>query len=186
MSYRAEETDLPGVLVLTPDVYSDDRGFFFESYSNQAFERAVGESVDFIQDNHSRSVGGVLRGLHYQIAPHAQAKLVRCTRGSIWDVVVDVRSGSSTLGSWVAAELTEHNKRQMWIPVGFAHGFVVRSEEAEVQYKTNAIYAPECERSLLWSDPAVGIPWPLDLDPIVSDKDARAPRLDGATLVAGA
>lgn len=183
LGYRAEQTDLPGVLVLTPRVFTDDRGFFYESYSDDALAEATGRPVRFVQDNHSRSDKGVLRGLHFQVAPHPQAKLVRCTRGAIWDVVVDVRRDSSTLGKWFAVDLSEENLRQIWVPVGFAHGFVAMTDGADVQYKTTDRYAPECERSILWNDPEIGVPWPIEIDPIISPKDAAAPTLSTAELM---
>lgn len=184
-SIRVEHTDLPGVVVITPRAVSDNRGFFYESYNEDEFRHVVGMDVSFVQDNHSRSVMGVLRGLHYQLQPHAQGKLVRCTRGSIWDVAVDVTFGSSTLGTWFGTELSEGNRRQIWIPAGFAHGFVVLTDLADVQYKTTSRYAPECERSILWSDPTIGISWPFDGTPIVSERDQGAPVFRDATLMMG-
>jgi dTDP-4-dehydrorhamnose 3,5-epimerase len=183
MSYSVESTGLPGVLVLTPRVFEDARGFFFESHSDASFEVAVGRPTRFIQDNHSLSITGVLRGLHYQLPPAAQGKLVRCTAGRIWDVAVDVRAGSPTLGRWFGVELTSDNRKQLWVPEGFAHGFVVLGDVGEVQYKTTSGYDPSCEASVRWSDPDVGIDWPIDEPPILSDKDAHAPLFCAAKLM---
>ncbi len=153
------ETTCPGVWILEPRVFEDARGFFLEVYNEETYAE-IGITHPFVQDNHSRSTRGVLRGLHYQIE-HPQAKLVRCTRGRIFDVAVDVRKGSPTFGRWTGAELTEANKRMLYIPVGFAHGFLVLSETAEVQYKAGDFYCPGGERGLIWNDPAIGIDWPL-------------------------
>lgn len=165
-------TALPEVVILEPRVFGDTRGFFMESYNARAFHEATGVHAEFVQDNHSRSARGVLRGLHYQIR-EAQGKLVRVVRGRVFDVAVDLRRSSPTFGRWTGAELSEDNQRQMWVPEGFAHGFVVLSESADFLYKTTAYYAPEHERCLIWNDPTVGVEWPLDGAPLLSDKDRR-------------
>ena len=171
-------TAIADVLILEPKVFGDSRGFFMESFSQKVFDAAVGHAVSFVQDNHSRSAKGVLRGLHYQVAPHAQGKLVRVTQGSVFDVAVDIRRDSPTFGQWVGTELTQANHRQMWIPPGLAHGFLVTSESADFLYKTTAYYQPEAERSLRWDDPALKIGWPdVGMAPILSGKDAVAPGL---------
>lgn len=164
---------IPDVVLLTPKVFGDERGFFFESFNQKAFEAAIGRSVNFVQDNHSRSVKGVLRGLHYQIK-QPQGKLVRVVHGEVFDVAVDLRKSSATFGHWVGVHLSADNKQQVWVPEGFAHGFIVLSETAEFLYKTTDYYAPEHERSLLWNDPALGIDWPLQGDPTLAAKDATA------------
>lgn len=165
-------SELPGVLILEPRVFGDERGFFYESFNARSFEQATGRSCAFVQDNHSRSQRGVLRGLHYQLE-QTQGKLVRVSAGEVYDVAVDIRRSSPTLGRWVGAVLSAENKRQLWIPAGFAHGIYVLSEWAEVIYKVSNFYAPEWERTLLWNDPDVGIRWPLleDLEPLLSKKD---------------
>ncbi|MBL8459233.1 dTDP-4-dehydrorhamnose 3,5-epimerase [Zoogloea sp.] len=163
-------TAIAGPLILEPKVFGDARGFFMESYNARVFREATGLDVDFVQDNHSRSGRGVLRGLHYQIQ-QSQGKLVRVVRGSVFDVVVDLRRASPTFGKWVGAELSEENNRQFWIPPGFAHGFLVTSDSADFLYKTTDYYAPEHERSLAWNDPDVGVAWPLDAAPLLSAKD---------------
>jgi len=178
---KVQQTALPGVLILEPKVFADARGFFMESYNKRVFESVAGIGEEFVQDNHSRSVKGTLRGLHYQIR-QPQGKLVRAIRGRIWDVAVDLRRSSASLGRWVGVELTEDNKRMLWVPVGFAHGFLVTSDTAEVVYKTTDFYAPEHERAVIWNDPAIGIDWPVDGAPILSAKDARAPLLKDADL----
>ena len=164
------KTEIPGLLILEPRVFGDARGFFMESFNARAFQEATGLDVDFVQDNHSRSTRGVLRGLHYQIQ-QPQGKLVRVVRGSVFDVAVDLRKGSPTFGKWDGVELSEDNNRQLWIPPGFAHGFLVTSESADFLYKTTDYYAPEFERSLAWNDPAVGVEWPLTGEPLLSAKD---------------
>jgi dTDP-4-dehydrorhamnose 3,5-epimerase len=175
MPYTATETSLPGVLILEPKVFGDERGFFFESFNAQDFHHATGQNVDFVQDNHSKSVRGVLRGLHYQIA-HAQGKLVRVTAGEVQDVAVDLRKSSPAFGKWLSVNLSSQNKKQLWIPPGFAHGFLVLSENAEFLYKTTEYWHPEHERSILWSDARVAIKWQLDViaptTPQLSPKDA--------------
>ncbi len=170
MDVRA--TAIPDVVVVEPKVFGDDRGFFFESYNRRALEAALRRPLDFVQDNHSGSRRGVLRGLHYQL-PRPQGKLVRVVRGEVFDVAVDLRRGSPTFGRWVAESLSAENKRQLWIPEGFAHGFMVTSEAAEFLYKTTDYYHPETERCIRWDDPELGIAWPLDgAAPVVSGKDA--------------
>ena len=170
------QTAIPDPLILEPKVFGDARGFFMESFNARAFQEATGLNVDFVQDNHSRSAKGVLRGLHYQIQ-QAQGKLVRVVRGSVFDVAVDLRKGSPTFGKWEGVELSEENNRQFWIPPGFAHGFLVTSESADFLYKTTDYYAPEHERSLAWNDPDVGVEWPLDGAPLLSAKDLAGKRL---------
>lgn len=166
-------TKLADVLLLEPDCFADARGFFFESFNQRECEAAIGRSVNFVQDNHSRSSKGVLRGLHFQVAPAAQAKLVRVTLGEVFDVVVDLRPGSVTYGQWTGHILSAENRKQLWIPEGCAHGFLVLSDSAESQYKTTAYYAPEFERTLAWDDPEVAIAWPLAEAPVLSDKDSH-------------
>jgi len=168
---------MPDVVLFEPRVFGDERGFFFESFNEREFIEAVGSAVgskvSFVQDNHSRSRQGVLRGLHYQLPPHAQGKLVRVTAGEVFDVAVDVRKGSPTFGQWVGEILSESNKRQLWIPPGFAHGFVTLSDSADFLYKTTDFYAPSAERCIMWNDPQIGIRWPLTVAPQVSAKDAQ-------------
>lgn len=166
-------TRLPGVLILEPKVFGDPRGFFFESFNQRAFDEASGSSFQFVQDNHSRSARNVLRGLHYQIK-QPQGKLVRVVRGAVFDVAVDVRRSSPTFGQWVGAELSEENQRQMWVPPGFAHGFLVLSESADFLYKTTDYYAPQHERCIAWNDPELCIDWPVTDDvPVLSAKDQQ-------------
>ncbi|RFP26293.1 dTDP-4-dehydrorhamnose 3,5-epimerase [Duganella sp. BJB488] len=177
-------TPLEGLLVLEPRVFGDDRGFFYESFNARRFAELTGVTLPFVQDNHSRSAKGVLRGLHYQIQ-QAQGKLVRATAGSVFDVAVDLRKSSPTFGQWYGIELSAENKRQMWIPPGFAHGFVVTSDAAEFLYKTTDYWAPEHERSVRWNDPAIGIQWPaLDAAPLLSAKDQAAVLLADAEVFA--
>lgn len=173
MSLNVISTDLPEVLVLEPRVFSDARGFFFESYNARAFEEVTGVHAEFVQDNHSLSHRNVLRGLHYQIR-HAQGKLVRVINGEVFDVAVDLRRESPNFGKWTGSVLSSANKRQMWIPPGFAHGFLVLSESAEFLYKTTDYWHAEFERSLRWDDPSVGIQWPLTEAPVLNAKDANA------------
>ena len=168
---------IPDVLLIEPKVFGDDRGFFFESFNQQKFNEATGLDAQFVQDNHSKSAKNVLRGLHYQIQPKAQGKLVRAVAGDVFDVAVDLRKASPTFGKWVGQRLSGENKFQMWIPPGFAHGFVVLSETAEFLYKTTDYYAPECERSILWNDPDLAISWPLAGVPLLSGKDEQSPLL---------
>jgi len=171
-------TALPEVLLIEPKVFGDARGFFMESWNEERFNKAVGYNVHFVQDNHSRSSRGVLRGLHYQLAPHAQGKLVRCVAGAVFDVAVDMRRSSPNFGRWVGFELSAENQRQVWIPPGFAHGFVVTSETADFLYKTSGRYAPEHEGAVRWDDPTIGVEWPLHgVTPQLSAKDVNAPLL---------
>ena len=169
---------IDGPLLITPPAFGDDRGWFYESWNQRKFDDAVGEAVVFSQDNHSRSVQGVLRGLHYQLAPEPQAKLVRASLGSIFDVAVDIRQSSPTFGQWVGAELTAENKSQLWVPEGFAHGFLTLSDVAEVQYKARGFWNKNCERAIAWNDPEIAIAWPLArlerTDVSLSSKDAGA------------
>ena len=175
---------IDGPLLITPRAFGDDRGWFFESWNQRKFDDAVGEAVLFSQDNHSRSVQGVLRGLHYQLAPEPQAKLVRATAGAIFDVAVDIRRGSPTFGAWVGAELTADNRRQLWIPEGFAHGFLTLSDVAEVQYKARGFWNKSCERAIIWNDPDLAIAWPTaqlnGSEVSLSGKDAEAPGFKAA------
>ncbi|WP_377160928.1 dTDP-4-dehydrorhamnose 3,5-epimerase [Roseateles sp. UC29_93] len=174
-------TALPEVLIIEPKVFGDARGFFMESWTEPKFNAAAGDDVRFVQDNHSRSSQGVLRGLHFQLPPHAQGKLVRCTAGAVFDVAVDMRRSSANFGQWVGVELTGENHRQLWIPPGFAHGFLVLSETADFLYKTTDLYAPQAEGSVRWDDPAIGIDWPkLPVEFKLAEKDAKAPLLADA------
>jgi len=171
-------TALPEVLIVEPRVFGDARGFFTESWNQAAFDRAVSREVRFVQDNHSRSSRGVLRGLHFQLPPHAQGKLVRVVSGAVFDVAVDMRRSSPNFGRWDGVELSADNHRQLWIPPGFAHGFLVLSESADFLYKTTDYYAPQAEAALRWDDPAIGIQWPvLGMAPLLAEKDAKAPLL---------
>ena len=191
---KCESLGIPGLLLLTPQVFEDDRGFFFESWNAARFAQALAAEagqptteLQFVQDNHSCSARGVLRGLHFQLPPHPQGKLVRCTAGEIFDVAVDLRRGSPTFGRWLGVRLSGANHQQLWVPPGFAHGFLSLQDGSEVLYKTTDVWHRECERSLLWDDPAMAIAWPLadlqiEAGPSLSGKDAVAPRL--AELVA--
>ncbi len=176
-------TELPGVVIVEPAVFGDERGWFYESFSEPKFHTGLRElglptPRPFVQDNHSRSAAGVLRGLHYQVAPQPQGKLVRVVRGRVWDVAVDIRPGSATFGRWVGVELSAANHRQLWIPEGFAHGFLSLEEGTEFLYKTTDVYAKDCERAIRWDDPQLGIKWPLEgLTPSLAAKDAAAPAL---------
>jgi dTDP-4-dehydrorhamnose 3,5-epimerase len=181
MPITVTPTALSEVLILEPKVFSDERGFLFESFNARDFARATGLKREFVQDNHSSSAQGVVRGLHYQIR-HPQGKLVRVIRGEVFDVAVDLRRASPTFGKWAGASLSGENKRQLWVPEGFGHGFVVLSDSAEVVYKTTDYWYPEHERSLLWNDPAIGIAWPLTGAPQLAAKDAFAKRLDEADV----
>lgn len=175
-------TSIEGVLILEPRVFGDERGFFLESFNQKVFDDAVGHEVRFVQDNHSRSTKGVLRGLHYQLPPHAQGKLVRVAQGSVFDVAVDLRRSSPSFGHWVGVELSGQNHRQLWLPPGMAHGFLVTSDSADFLYKTTGCYAPQAEGCVRWDDPAIGIKWPeLDGAPVLSTKDAAAPRMAEAS-----
>lgn len=174
---------IPDVLTIEPKVFGDARGFFYESFNQKAFSQATGLNVDFVQDNHSRSTRGVVRGLHYQIQ-QPQGKLISVVRGAVFDVVVDIRKSSSTFGAWVGIELSEENHKQQWVPPGFAHGFMVTSEWADLVYKATDYYAPEHERCILWNDPDLAIAWPVNLVPLLSSKDSSAPLLRLCELAA--
>jgi dTDP-4-dehydrorhamnose 3,5-epimerase len=178
---KVTQTDIPDVLLLEPRVHQDERGFFLESYNRRTFKDATGLDVDFVQDNQSFSVRNVLRGLHYQIR-QAQGKLVHVMAGEIFDVAVDLRRSSPTFGKWVGVTITGGGHRMLWIPAGFAHGYIVLSEHAIVFYKTTDYYAPEYERTIFWNDPDLAIRWPLEADPIVSDKDRRGAAFRSADL----
>ncbi|QHE78135.1 dTDP-4-dehydrorhamnose 3,5-epimerase [Hydrogenophaga sp. PBL-H3] len=180
---KVTPTTIPDVLIIEPKVFGDERGFFFESFNQKAFNEATGLDVNFVQDNHSRSAKGVLRGLHYQVQ-QPQGKLVRVVRGAVFDVAVDIRQGSPTFGKWVGAELTEGNHRQLWIPTGFAHGFLVLSESADFLYKTTNYYAPQHERCIAWDDTDIGIEWPVGTQPMLSVKDLSGKRLREADIFA--
>ena len=177
MPFEFLKTEIPGVIIVKPKVFGDERGFFMETYKRSDFEKA-GIDTDFVQDNHSKSRKGVLRGLHFQCEPRAQGKLVRCIRGRIFDVAVDIRPESPTFKKWVGLELSEENKLMLWIPKGFAHGFLTLSEEAEIIYKVSGSeYSPEHDRSIRWDDPELSIAWPLEGKPLLSPKDREAPYL---------
>ena len=185
---QVEHLAIEGPLLLTPRVFGDTRGFFYESWTQRSFADALGlpleQAPHFRQDNHSQSSRGVLRGLHYQLEPEPQGKLVRCVSGEVFDVAVDLRRSSASFGQWVAARLSAENHRQLWVPVGFAHGFLTLSDSAEVLYKASGFWSKSCERSLHWNDPSIAIDWPLELlngiEPLLADKDASAPTLDAA------
>ena len=179
---KVTPTAIPGVLILEPKVFGDERGFFMESFNQKAFDEAVGRHVEFVQDNHSRSAKGVLRGLHYQLPPHAQGKLVRVTSGRVFDVAVDVRRGSPSFGKWVGVELSAENHRQLWLPEGIAHGFIVLSDSADFLYKTTNYYTPAAERCIRWDDPALGIAWPAAAAPTLSAKDMQGLLLTAAQV----
>ena len=168
---KATPLRISDVLLIEPRVFNDSRGFFFESFNQNKFEEALGRKIHFVQDNHSKSVMGTLRGLHYQLPPKAQGKLVRVIQGEVFDVVVDIRKSSPTFGQWVGEILSADNKKQLWVPEGFAHGFLVISETAEFLYKTTDYYAPEFERSIIWNDPTIDIKWPINGELILSAKD---------------
>lgn len=178
---QATKTHIPDVIILEPKVFGDDRGFFFESFNARTFETLTGVTRSFVQDNHSKSARHVLRGLHYQIR-RPQGKLVRVVQGEVFDVAVDLRRSSSTFGQWVGVTLSADNKKQLWVPEGFAHGFIVLSETAEFLYKTTDFYAPEYERSILWNDPLIGIDWPFEGEPKLAAKDAAASTFDKAEI----
>jgi len=180
---KVTPTALEGVLILEPKVFGDERGFFMESFNQRAFDEAVGRHVEFVQDNHSRSQRGVLRGLHYQLPPHEQGKLVRVVRGRAFDVAVDIRKGSSTFGRWIGVTLDAVDHRQLWIPPGFAHGFLALEDDTHFLYKTTSFYARDCERAIAWNEPAIAIDWPLGVAaPVLAAKDAEAPPLNRADL----
>jgi dTDP-4-dehydrorhamnose 3,5-epimerase len=180
---KATPTAIPDVLLIEPKVFGDARGFFFESWNARAFREATGVDASFVQDNHSRSARGVLRGLHYQLR-QPQGKLVRVARGAVFDVAVDLRRASPHFGRWVGAELSEDNQRQLWVPPGFAHGFLVLSESADFLYKTTDYYAPEHERCVAWNDPDIAIAWPPGITPVLSQKDSRGQPLAQAEVFA--
>ena len=182
MPITVSNTRIPDVKIIEPKVFGDARGFFMESWNARDFEKLVQQEIQFVQDNHSKSMKGVVRGLHFQLPPHAQAKLVRCISGEIFDVAVDIRKNSPTFAQWVGVRLSSENHKQLWIPEGFAHGFVALSDHAEVFYKTNAFWAKEFEGSIRWDDPDIGIEWPLSDSPRLSDKDKAAPFLKDATI----
>jgi len=167
---KATHTTIPDIFVIEPIIYSDNRGFFFESFNQRQFNELIGQNIQFVQDNHSHSTHGVLRGLHYQIEK-PQGKLVRVVRGAAFDVAVDIRKSSPTFGQWVGIELNENNHCQLWVPIGFAHGFVVLSDSADFLYKTTDYYAPDFERCIAWDDPEIDIKWPLEAQPLISVKD---------------
>ncbi|WP_028226691.1 dTDP-4-dehydrorhamnose 3,5-epimerase [Paraburkholderia ferrariae] len=183
MAISVTATTLPEVVIVEPKVFGDARGFFFESFNAREFAAQVVPGVEFVQDNHSRSVRGVLRGMHYQIE-HAQGKLVRAVEGDVFDVAVDLRRSSPNFGKWVGVHLSAENHRSLWVPPGFAHGFVVLSESAQFLYKTTDYWHPEFERCLAWDDPQIGIDWPIDFQPILAGKDAMGCRLADAQLYA--
>lgn len=176
------DTSIPDVKIIEPRFFEDERGFFFESFNQQRFEEAIGYSVDFVQDNHSKSFKGVLRGLHYQLPPKAQAKLVRVIQGEVFDIAVDIRQSSPTFGQWVGETLSADNKKQLWIPTGFAHGFLTLSDTAEFLYKTTDYYSPDHECSIRWDDKELSIDWPEGLTPIISRKDAKGRELFNAEI----
>ncbi|KOF08679.1 dTDP-4-dehydrorhamnose 3,5-epimerase [Planococcus glaciei] len=178
MNFR--ETTLDGVLIIEPTLHGDHRGWFMESYSVEQFKKA-GIKLNFVQDNHSFSASkGTLRGLHYQLNPKAQTKLIRCTKGAIYDVAVDIRKDSSTFGRWFGLELSAENKKQLLVPKGFAHGFMTITDDVEVQYKVDELYSPDHDRGIIWNDSEIGIKWPSDIDPVLSQKDEKAPSLKDA------
>lgn len=176
------DTKIPDVKIIEPKVFGDDRGFFLESFNQSIFDKAIGRHVDFVQDNHSMSKKGVLRGLHYQLEPHAQGKLVRCVEGEVFDVAVDIRRSSPTFGCWVGVNLSAENNRQLWIPEGFAHGFITLSERVQFIYKTTNYYAPQSERSILWNDPQINIEWPEVKEMTLSGKDRDGVLLNNAEI----
>lgn len=178
----ARRLDLPEVLLVEPRVFKDERGDFFESWNARRFAEITGATVDFVQDNHSRSRKGVVRGLHYQLPPHEQGKLVGVARGTAFDVTVDIRRSSPNFGKWVGVELSDQNHHQIWVPPGFAHGFLALSEDVAVQYKTTSYYVADADRSIKWDDPVIAIDWPLEGEPIMSDKDRDAPLLADADV----
>jgi dTDP-4-dehydrorhamnose 3,5-epimerase len=183
MAITVTSTALPEVKIIEPKVFGDARGFFFESFNGREFDELVQSGAEFVQDNHSRSAKGVLRGLHYQIE-HAQGKLVRVVEGEVFDVAVDIRRSSPNFGKWVGVKLSVENHRQLWVPPGFAHGFVVLSESAQFLYKTTDYWFPEHERSIVWNDPDIGIEWPIDFEPLLAAKDAAGKKLADAEVYA--
>ncbi|NLP61653.1 dTDP-4-dehydrorhamnose 3,5-epimerase [Paraburkholderia sacchari] len=183
MAITVTATALPEVKIIEPKVFGDTRGYFYESFNGREFDELVEAGVEFVQDNHSRSAKGVLRGLHYQVQ-HAQGKLVRVVEGEVFDVAVDIRRSSPNFGKWVGVNLSAENHRQLWVPPGFAHGFVVISESAQFLYKTTDYWFPEHERSIVWNDPEIGIEWPIDFEPLLAAKDAAGKRLAEAEVYA--
>lgn len=181
---KITDSKIIDVKVIEPKVFEDERGFFFESFNHKKFEEAIGYKITFVQDNHSKSSIGVLRGLHYQLPPHAQGKLVRVIQGEVFDVAVDIRKSSPTFGQWVGETLSAENKKQLWIPEGFAHGFITLSETAEFIYKTTNFYNPKSEGSIIWDDPSIGISWPISLPPLTASKDEAANSLLQAKVFA--
>jgi dTDP-4-dehydrorhamnose 3,5-epimerase len=181
---KVTDTEIAEVKIIEPRVFEDERGFFYESFNQDRFNQAVGRHVDFVQDNHSKSTKGVLRGLHYQLAPKAQGKLVRVVQGEVFDVAVDIRRSSPTFGQWVGVLLSGDNKKQLWIPEGFAHGFVTLSDTAEFLYKTTDYYSKDQERAIRWNDPTLAIDWQTDLTPLISEKDGQAAWLEAAEVFA--
>tara|TARA_R110000744_G_scaffold304310_2_gene412838 strand:- start:41 stop:595 length:555 start_codon:yes stop_codon:yes gene_type:complete len=179
---KITDTKIPDVKIIEPQVFGDERGFFFESFNQKTFKEATGLKREFVQDNHSKSCKGVLRGLHYQLSPMAQGKLVRVTQGEVFDVAVDIRKNSPTFGQWVGEVLSAKNAKQLWVPEGFAHGFITLSDTAEFLYKTTNYYSPEHERSIAWDDPSIAIQWPGELKPLLSAKDLKACSLIEAEL----
>ena len=178
---QVQRLAIPDVLLLTPKVFEDERGFFYESFNQKVFDEVVGRPVTFVQDNHSKSAKGVLRGLHYQLPPKAQGKLVRVVRGAVFDVAVDIRRDSPTFGKWVSAELSEENRAQLWIPEGFAHGFLALRDGTEFLYKATALYAPECEAGIAWNDCEIGVEWRIST-PRICRRDAEWPKLNSAEI----
>lgn len=179
---QATRLYIPDIILFTPRVFGDERGFFFESFNQKTFENLTGLNRTFVQDNHSKSQKGVLRGLHYQLPPNSQGKLVRVIHGSVFDVAVDIRKSSPTFGQWAGTILSTQNNQQLWIPEGFAHGFITLSDTAELLYKTTDYYAPEQERCIAWNDSVIGIEWPLSEPPVLSWKDNQGQTLDAADL----
>lgn len=179
---QATRLSIPDVILFTPKVFGDERGFFYESFNQQGFVELTGLKPSFVQDNHSKSQKGVLRGLHYQLPPKAQGKLVRVVQGEVFDVAVDIRKNSPTFGKWVGQILSAENKQQMWIPEGFAHGFVTLSDTAEFLYKTTDYYSPDFERCIAWNDPNIGVNWPLTAAPVLSGKDQQGLALNCADI----
>jgi len=179
---KVTDTKIPDVKIIEPTVFEDERGYFFESFNHKKFEEAIGREVTFVQDNHSKSSKGVLRGLHYQLPPHAQGKLVRVVQGEVFDVAVDIRKSSPTYGQWVAETLSAENKKQLWIPEGFAHGFLTLSVTAEFLYKTTNYYAKEFERSIIWNDANLDILWPQQIKILLADKDAVSITIQNAEI----
>lgn len=179
---KFQKLEIPEIVLFTPKIFGDERGFFYESFNAKVFTEATGLQPEFVQDNHSKSVRGVLRGLHYQLPPHAQGKLVRVVQGEVFDVAVDIRRTSPTFGKWVGVTLSADNKNQLWIPPGFAHGFITLSQTAEFLYKTTDFYFPNCERCIAWNDPAIAVDWAFDGIPTLSSKDELGLKLAEADI----